>query len=321
MTAGTPAPPAPGAPAAADAVQRCRNCGAPAPDAYCPACGQETRPRLPTIREFAREAAGRYVALDGTLWRTLGALLFRPGMLTREYLAGRRRRYVRPLRLYLAASLACFIVAGLALKDWGVVFVDPGPLARTPPATSPRPTGPAVAPAADPEAVTLKIEGDDVLVTLPDVLKPAEAAVRNRLQRFMALPMAERADRVRTGMRRNAPYAMFVLVPAFALLLKLAYPRNRRAPARPALYGEHLVFAVHHPAFLVASATLTALLPQPLAGLWWAWATLYFVRSLRAVYGGGWPATIARGFWLFVGYTPLVACMVGALAVAAVLLG
>jgi hypothetical protein len=36
---------------------------------------------------------GRYVALDGRLWRTLGALLFRPGFLTREYLAGRRRRF------------------------------------------------------------------------------------------------------------------------------------------------------------------------------------------------------------------------------------
>ena len=58
----------------------CRNCGAAAPGAYCPACGQETKRTLPTLREFMREAAGRYVALDGRLWRTLGALLFRPGI-------------------------------------------------------------------------------------------------------------------------------------------------------------------------------------------------------------------------------------------------
>ena len=71
---------------------RCRNCVAPAPDAFCPRCGQETRLALPTARQFIKEAAGRYVALDGRLWRTLAALLLHPGFLTREYLAGRRRR-------------------------------------------------------------------------------------------------------------------------------------------------------------------------------------------------------------------------------------
>ena len=49
-----------------------------------------------------REATGRYVAFDGRLWKTLSALLFRPGFLTREYLAGRRRRYIRPARLFLS---------------------------------------------------------------------------------------------------------------------------------------------------------------------------------------------------------------------------
>ena len=84
----------------------CANCGAPAPDAYCPACGQNTRERLPTFRQFMREATGRYIAYDGKFWKTLAALLFRPGFLTREYLAGRRRRYIGPARLFLVSSLA-----------------------------------------------------------------------------------------------------------------------------------------------------------------------------------------------------------------------
>src|SRR5258708_19565956 len=86
----------------------CRNCGAVAPGEFCAACGQETRVKLPTARVFLREATGRYVALDGRLWRTLGALMFRPGFLTREYLLGRRRRYVRPARLFLLLPLALF---------------------------------------------------------------------------------------------------------------------------------------------------------------------------------------------------------------------
>jgi hypothetical protein len=66
------------------APQTCRSCGAPVAGAYCSTCGQETKLRLPTLREFLREAAGRYVALDGRFWRTVFALLARPGFLTRE---------------------------------------------------------------------------------------------------------------------------------------------------------------------------------------------------------------------------------------------
>ena len=70
----------------------CRNCGAHATGHFCPNCGQETRVVLPTFPAFMREAAGRYVAMDGRLWRTLAALVGRPGHLTREYFAGRRTR-------------------------------------------------------------------------------------------------------------------------------------------------------------------------------------------------------------------------------------
>jgi hypothetical protein len=87
---------------------RCRNCGADAPGNYCPACGQETRLALPKVGELVRDAAGRLVAWDGRLWRPLATLAFRPGVLTREYFAGRRRRYVRPARLFLALSLLLF---------------------------------------------------------------------------------------------------------------------------------------------------------------------------------------------------------------------
>ena len=67
-------------------VHGCANCGAPAPEEYCPACGQNTRERLPTFRQFMREATGRYIAYDGKFWKTLAALLCLPGFLTREYL-------------------------------------------------------------------------------------------------------------------------------------------------------------------------------------------------------------------------------------------
>src|SRR6202000_2557918 len=97
-------PPPPPRPALA-----CRNCGAQAPSKFCPDCGQETTLHPPTLGEFLHEFVGHYVALEGTLW----LLLCRPGWLTREYLGGRRRRYVLPLRLYLTASFVFFLVLKL----------------------------------------------------------------------------------------------------------------------------------------------------------------------------------------------------------------
>src|SRR5437867_1893919 len=66
--------------------------------------------RCRRLRAMLREAAGRYVALDGRMWRTLIGLFFRPGFLSREYFAGRRRRYIRPARLFLVLSIALFAV-------------------------------------------------------------------------------------------------------------------------------------------------------------------------------------------------------------------
>jgi hypothetical protein len=286
----------------------CRNCGAAAPGAYCARCGQETRLRVPTLREFAREAGGRYVALDGVLWRTLGALLLRPGFLTREYLAGRRRRYVRPFRLYLAASLVCFLVVGIAAQQ-AVVIDAAGTSGPTERSAKPSHGG-----AADATA-------DDVVIDLPGVLKPVEATLRERVQSFLALTGPQRARQILAGIRHNAPYAMFVLVPAFALLLKLAYAPRGGPPQRPRRYGEHLVFTVHNHAFFFFAMAAIALVPRPIPWLIWAWIPIYFTVALRAVYGGGWRGTALRSVALALAYLPLIGATVGLLVVAAVLIG
>ena len=48
--------------------------------------------------------------MDGRFARTLFHLLFRPGFLTNEYFAGRRKRYIRPARLFLVLALALFAI-------------------------------------------------------------------------------------------------------------------------------------------------------------------------------------------------------------------
>lgn len=107
----------------------CANCFkqlAPS-DRFCASCGQAARLHVPTLSEFVHEFVSHYVALDGgVLWRSLAALLFKPGRLALEYFAGRRRRYAPPLRLYLTASILFFVAIKLFGPNFeGAVHVVP----------------------------------------------------------------------------------------------------------------------------------------------------------------------------------------------------
>lgn len=288
-------------------MRACANCGANAPGAYCPACGQDTRERLPTFARFMREATGRYVALDGKLWKTLWALLARPGFLTREYFAGRRRRYIGPARLFLVSSLVLFAVLRFASEaiefERNVLVVEPGE-----------------PPQAKPDSGEFVGLDDDLKLTLRS-LPETIPLLRKPIARFNSLSRPQKVEQIVAGTIRYGPYAMFVLLPAFAALLKLVYlGRRKRHPQRPRLYGEHLVFAAHNHAFLSVVASLLFVVPE-LAGRALAlWALVYLVWSTRGVYGGSWLGIAARGLALITVYSVLFAFVTMGLVIAAVLL-
>ena len=94
----------------------CRNCGEALVGRFCSACGQEDAPLHRSVRELATEFLGENFSFDTRLWRTLRPLLLRPGLLTKEYLAGRRIRFVSPLKTYLIAALLFFGLLALLPK-------------------------------------------------------------------------------------------------------------------------------------------------------------------------------------------------------------
>jgi Protein of unknown function (DUF3667) len=304
----------------------CRNCGSPASAAFCPQCGQETAIALPTARQFLKDAAGRYVSLDGRLWRTLAALLLHPGFLTREYLTGRRRRYVRPARLFLVLSIAMFALFRILvdvpmLTDTDLVKFDaesettgtanPGPAAGSEASDSkPTITGPSLT--FDKDA-NLVLDGPPGLVT--DLLK-------RRLDRFNAMSRDDKVEQITFGLLRYGPYAMVVLLPVFALLLKVLYlGRTRRYPLRPRRYSEHLVFAAHDLSFLFLIVMIAVVVPwTPVRVALGLWVVIYSVWAMKAVYGGRWIGVLARAWCLAISYLVLFGFVVVGLLVTAVLL-
>jgi 2-amino-4-hydroxy-6-hydroxymethyldihydropteridine diphosphokinase len=92
----------------------CPNCDEALTDAYCPHCGQKRAPINPTFHDLVHDVIHELLHVDGRLFTSVRLLLRRPGWLTREAFAGRRARYLTPMRLYLIFSLAYFAVAALA---------------------------------------------------------------------------------------------------------------------------------------------------------------------------------------------------------------
>ena len=307
----------------------CLNCGAVLPGRFCPDCGQKDQPIRQPAHVFITESVSEYFGLDGRLWRSLGALLFRPGALTEAYLDGRRTHYLRPLRLYLSATVLFFFLLSFkdpfAIEERTITYAPiPADSALTPDDLSERletreeaaeATAEAIhsasanllglvyrdplaaeADSAEALAALLDAEGDrvdevedaapDTLLSLADLDPRAAAALsesgsistseigttiasglEESVPEWMKGDLARRMEesespaerrllmaQYQQAILRQIPTALFLVLPVFALLLKLFYvggggraPRLRRRPSAlpaDASWGQRLRHAI-----------------------------------------------------------------------------
>lgn len=313
----------------------CANCGAPLAGRYCSACGQEDHSLAVPLSRLILDFLSDQFQFDSRLGRTLGLLLFCPGGLTRNYLAGQRQRYIPPIRLYLFISIAFFLVIGLTpLKVENVVHLDGA--GRTPPAAASTRSA-AVMPAirkgierrlpasaaTDPRSAIERRISEAARTGAPlagSALGPSERWLESHVE-------SAKANRGQFWgqFRGNMPKVLFFLIPVFALLLKLFYLWRKR------YYSEHLVFALHYHSVLflnllvvvgLVAAARVAPAAVGTAVRWLAaalgmWSVLYLVPALRTVYGKGWWGAFWRASMLwFVYFFALVSGTVGAVMVA-----
>lgn len=98
---------------------QCLNCGAALSGKFCADCGQKKVDRRDlSIRRFFAHVLSELTDLQSNkILGTFGGLLFRPGQLTSEYLAGRKGFHIGPVRLYLTFSAIYFLFAWGTLSD------------------------------------------------------------------------------------------------------------------------------------------------------------------------------------------------------------
>jgi hypothetical protein len=87
----------------------CANCRTPLIGSFCHACGQRAHVHR-SLLHFGEEFLHGLLHFDAKAWRTLPMLVAKPGKLTREYIDGKRTRYVSPLALFLFMVFFMFFV-------------------------------------------------------------------------------------------------------------------------------------------------------------------------------------------------------------------
>ncbi|WP_297334184.1 DUF3667 domain-containing protein [Flavobacterium sp.] len=102
----------------------CENCGYIVDKSYCSQCGQKNVETRQTFGALVAHFIEDFTHYDGAFWKTIKYLLFYPGRLTKEYLSGKRQKFVPPVKLYIFISFVTFFIAVSSVDDEGS---DPSP--------------------------------------------------------------------------------------------------------------------------------------------------------------------------------------------------
>jgi hypothetical protein len=305
----------------------CQNCHYPLTDNYnfCPHCGQENTEKLAAFSTLVYEFFSNLIAYDSRLTRTIRPFLFKPGFLTNEFIAGKRMMYMHPLRLYFIVSFFYFFAFTLAYRQDNNVdsFGDGENIAGS--ATQDRKANGVSAPniTTNPDSLVrekpeeVSIFNNTFTIDFLKDKRTTEAQVvdsmgwkQTLINRYIvrqAIKFA-RSDEKSIGtyfseyMLDKASLLMFLMLPIFALLLKLIYLRRKR------YYVEHLTFSLHIHSFAFLILLLLIVCERLFAADWFAKAAIllifiYGAVAARNVYKQTWIKTLLKGILLFIPYT------------------
>lgn len=316
----------------------CQNCQYPLQDSYnfCPQCGQENSDKRESFWTLVQEYFGNVFAYDSRIARTVRPFLFKPGYLTNQFNVGRRASFVHPLRLYFFVSFFYFFAFTLSVnqqvKD-ALTSMEPEKADSTQKDRISIMSG----------GVNVKINSDSAATDSVEILGKTFPKVFLEDKRTTPRQVVDSLGRQQTGVNRyvagqmikivrsdsksigkyfseyfvsKASIIVFLLLPVFALLLKLVYWRRHR------YYVEHLTFTLHIHAFafliLLIQLSIDYFTEQDwMKNVSFLLILIYGVIAARRVYKQNWVKTLVKGFMLSVGY---VICF-GVFAVLAFLVG
>ncbi len=82
-------------------------------DNFCPNCGQVNDKNPISVKQYFSEYLSGFFNFDSRFIRTIIPLLFKPGLVTKNYVEGKRKSYVNPFQLYLHITILFFLIQGV----------------------------------------------------------------------------------------------------------------------------------------------------------------------------------------------------------------
>src|SRR5438093_5277320 len=257
-------------------LTHCENCGAQLQGHWCAQCGQAAVDYRRSFRYVIADVLDSFLNWDSKFFTTIALLILKPWRLTNEFLAGKRVRYVNPLRLYLLASILFFFAVNYGAKDLRFQPGKLGPKDRAeleadlkkgdlPPAareqleallqespspsSSPHSTSPSPAttfPSPSPAPGTDKHRQEYGKIGQRPFVVFDQAKSTTPFERWVEARAKEKMGEHGTKMGlfiatlfSNLPYMMLCCIPLFAFVLKILYIR------RHIFYIDHLIYALH----------------------------------------------------------------------------
>ncbi|HJN52783.1 MAG: DUF3667 domain-containing protein [Pseudomonadales bacterium] len=287
----------------------CPNCGEPLQGPYCFHCGQQQRNIRRFFLSLLGEAFEDLFSLNSRTSKTLFGLLFKPGFLTNEYSAGRKARYIQPVRLYLISSF--LFVLYLSVSNMFPVSGDSESADNSIPDT--------IVLTDDDDADSDYSQADftrDVSEEINEIHFSWLSEANNTRLRELFKDQSgkvyrlaqEDPDELLDVLLDLIPPVMFLLLPLFAVLLKITYLTSGR------YYTEHLILALHNHSFLflviLISNLLELLSELPTVGaivdgitvVIEIWIPIYLFLTLKTCYGEGTVVTVLKYLFLSIAY-------------------
>jgi len=213
---------------------------------FCAQCGQHA---VDYRRSFGRvflDALDSFLNWDSKFFSTIGLLLVRPWRLTIDFLAGKRVRYVNPLRLYLLVSIIFFFAIHLLAQranihgnKWGQQPLTPAAKAKLEQKLTKLP------PEAQAEvraAIAEPHKGRPLFEAGTNANDPNASRLEQWINDRVKEKIGENGVNLKVffvTLVSNLPAMMLCCVPLFAFVLKILYIRKRF------LYIDHLIYALH----------------------------------------------------------------------------
>ncbi len=195
---------------------------------FCPECGQQNKGFNLNLSHFIKDFLSANFNIESKLLLTLGLLITKPGFLTREYLCGKRTKYVTPVRLYLIISFIYFFILAISPQNnWksdnsDVVIANDTTIVYDQQVVD-------SINQAEPNKSTINSTMDN------DSISDLESFVIKKSKKFNS---KEGRRIFNEQFRKNTSIGMFILIPFTALLLFLIFHKGT-------YYVQHLVFSLH----------------------------------------------------------------------------